>query len=71
MAELIELAPSVPNDISSWALAVGGAVDGLVLPASPWDTFAAGKHNVVPTMVGTNAHETEILTPATISTCQS
>jgi para-nitrobenzyl esterase len=68
-AQLVELAPSVTDDISTWALPIGGAIDGFVLPASPWDAFAAGTHNVVPTLVGSNADETEMLTPTTLSGC--
>lgn len=67
-AQLVALAPSENHDLSSWTLPIGGAVDGFVLPASPWDLFAAGTHNRVPTMVGSNADETELLTPA-ISSC--
>ena len=58
-------------DIADWALPVGGAVDGLLLPASPWQIFAAGTHDVVPTMVGSNANETELLITQPISTCTS
>lgn len=68
-AQLVELAPAKVDDISNWALPIGGAIDGHVLPASPWDSFAAGTHNVVPTLVGSNADETEMLTPATLRGC--
>lgn len=68
-AQLVELAPTETDDVSDWALPVGGAVDGFVLPAAPWDAFAAGDYNIVPTLVGSNADETEMLTPITIANC--
>jgi para-nitrobenzyl esterase len=67
--QLVTLAPTVTRDITDWALAVGGAVDGFVLPDSPWNTFAAGSHSVVPTMVGSNADETELIATTPIRTC--
>lgn len=70
-ARLVELAPLGQRDVSKWALTIGGAVDGRVLPASPWAMFAAGTHNVVPTLVGSNAHETEIFIPDTVATCSA
>ncbi len=66
---LVELAPAVSGDISTWALPIGGAVDGYVLPTSPWDLFAAGKHNAVPTLVGSNARETALFTSAALDSC--
>jgi para-nitrobenzyl esterase len=68
-AQLVALAPSGTDDISNWALPIGGAVDGIVVPKSPWEMFASGTHNVVPTMVGSNANETENLTPESLSGC--
>lgn len=68
-AELLALTPTEAEDITSWALPVGGAVDGLVIPKSPWDAFATGTHNAVPTMVGSNANETETLAPVAIANC--
>ena len=69
-AELVALAPTQTRDITDWALPVAGAVDGLVLPKSPWDAFMAGTHNAVPTMVGSNANETELLVPVdSITNC--
>lgn len=68
-AQLVELAPLETHDVTDWALPIGGAVDGFVLPAAPWDAFAAGNHNIVPTLVGSNADETEMLTPTTIVNC--
>lgn len=67
--ELVALAPTVTGDITNWALAVGGAVDGFVLPDSPWRSFAAGAHSVVPTMVGSNADETELIASAPLRSC--
>ncbi|MFV1949866.1 MAG: carboxylesterase/lipase family protein [Anaerolineales bacterium] len=32
-------------------------IDGVVLPQSAFDTFAAGQHNAVPVLIGSNAHE--------------
>jgi para-nitrobenzyl esterase len=69
--QLVDLAPAVTNDIRSWALPIGGAIDGFVLPASPWAIFAAGEHNVVPTLVGANAQETRLFTSATLGPCRS
>jgi para-nitrobenzyl esterase len=37
-------------------------LDGYVLPASPYETFAAGRHNDVPILVGSNADEARSLT---------
>lgn len=68
-AQLVELAPSRLDDIATWALPIGGAIDGFVLPTSPWAMFASGTHNVVPTLVGSNAHETESLIPKMAANC--
>ncbi len=69
-ADLVALTPIETGDLTDWVLSVGGAVDGLVLPKSPWNAFAAGTHNAVPTMVGSNAHETELLVAAdAITSC--
>jgi para-nitrobenzyl esterase len=69
VADLVALTPTTDHDIVDWLLPVGGAVDGLVLPKSPWDAFAAGTHNVVPTMVGSNANETELLVGVALPSC--
>lgn len=58
-----------PTEITDWLLPTGGTVDGVVLPASPWEVFSAGTHNIVPTMVGSNAHETELFIAETFSEC--
>lgn len=69
VADLVALTPTEARDVTDWALPVGGAVDGIVLPTSPWDAFAAGTHDAVPTMVGSNADETEVLIPTPIRNC--
>lgn len=66
---LVALTPALGPGVFDWILPVGGAVDGHVLPASPWQRFAAGAHAVVPTMIGTNAAETELFTPRSIDSC--
>ncbi|HLT34704.1 MAG TPA: carboxylesterase family protein, partial [Enhygromyxa sp.] len=70
VTHLLALTPA-PAEISSWALPTGGAVDGVVLPTSPWQAFAAGTHAVVPTLVGSNADETELFAPKTIDSCSA
>ncbi len=58
------------EDVSvGWTASYGPIVDGLSLPLPPLEQIASGAHNQVPTIVGTNAHETELFTPAVINTC--
>ncbi|MFO7562980.1 MAG: carboxylesterase family protein [Enhygromyxa sp.] len=58
-----------PTEISNWLLPTAGAVDGVVLPSSPWASFAAGTHNVVPTLVGSNADETALFIAESYRDC--
>lgn len=52
-----------------WDLPFGPSVDGYALTGSPVDVMAAGQHNKVPFIIGSNAHETELFLPAVINTC--
>ena len=57
--------------VANWALPVGGAIDGRVLPRSPFAIFAAAEHSVVPTLVGSAADETELFTPSSLDSCDA
>lgn len=58
-------APEIVSGLGLVPSLWGPAVDGDVLPVSPFDRIAAGQHNAVPLIVGANADETAgwILTP--------
>ena len=55
------------ESVASGGVVTGGGfgpvIDGLVLDDEPWEVIAAGDHNAVPFVVGSNAHETAIWTP--------
>ncbi|MCA9771644.1 MAG: carboxylesterase family protein [Myxococcales bacterium] len=55
---IVESQPPITGLIGG--LGPGAVVDGYVLPMSPDDALAAGTHNQVPTIFGSNADETEI-----------
>ena len=57
------------DPLAGWALPYGPNIDAVILPEAPLDRMAAGRHNHVPFVVGSNAHETELFTPPTVNTC--
>jgi para-nitrobenzyl esterase len=65
---LTKLVPAVPGISSTIAAgSYGPVIDGYVIPAPPVDIIAAGNHNPVPVMIGTNADETYLnITPGSI-----
>jgi para-nitrobenzyl esterase len=44
-------------------------LDGHVFTQEPLEAFRDGAHNDVPVVIGSNAHETELFTPADVITC--
>ena len=51
-------------------LPFGLAVDGVVLPRTPRAQMAAGEHNRVPIVIGTNANEHDLfIPPGTVTSC--
>ena len=59
---IVSALPGVVSTLQ--ASTYGPAVDGFVLPVSPFDALTAGTHNHVPFVVGANADETALGAPA-------
>jgi para-nitrobenzyl esterase len=68
-AETLTRAPlyAAPN-ADPWSLTAGPVVDGDVLTGSPIEVIAAGQHNEVPLVIGSNTEETKIWAP-TMADC--
>ncbi len=60
--ELVQTLPGKVDLIGS-PLEYQPNVDGWVIPVDPLEQISAGKHNKVPLIVGSNAHETSIFVP--------
>lgn len=61
---VVSAVPGVASVASSSGQLYGPAVDGWVLPASPYEALLSGTHNHVPFVVGANADETSRSVPA-------
>src|SRR5207245_318781 len=65
LAKLVAAVPGMGSTISPNNY--GLVVDGYAIPAPPIEIMAAGMHNQVPVMIGTNADETYLnITPGSI-----
>ncbi len=66
-ANVLAAVPAATTPLATSGIRYGPVIDGYVIPENPFVTLAAGTHNHVPFVIGTNADETSGMVPSAVS----